>query len=135
LPDYNYTVTVPANTKKEDPVVVEATLTRGVLAGGEIFFPLGCAGLCHVVVADGRGQLYPANAEDSYHGEGYPVPLIGRYKLDSAPYKLSIIAWNEDDTYQHQPQVSFHVLTEEEMNPFEVLKDFVEIMKRLMGLT
>jgi len=134
LPDYNFTITVPANTSKDNPVKVEATLTKGVLAGGQIFFPPGCHGLCHVTINDVNGQLYPANAEDNFHGDTFPVELLGRYKLDTAPFKLYIHAWNEDDTYQHTPQVALHVLTEEEMYPFEVLKEFVTLMKRLMGL-
>lgn len=134
MPDYNYTITVPKSTTKEDPVVTEMKLTKGVIASGEIEFPFGCAGLCHVTINDSRGQLYPSNDGESFHGDGGKVPLVGRHKLDATPYKLYARCWNEDDTYQHKPQIHLAILPEEELKPLSAIEDLIKIFKRLMGL-
>ncbi len=130
MPDYNYTVTVPANTSKDNPQVTECKLTRGILAGGQIFFPHGCNGMVHVVICDGSGQLYPANAEDTFHGNASTVELVGRHKLDSAPYKLYIKAWSPNTRHSHSIQVTLHVLSEEELNPSVLLRDILDLLRQ-----
>lgn len=134
MPDYNLTLTIPANTTKSDPAKEELTLTKGVLAGGQIFFPMGCRGLVHVTINDGNGQLYPANKDDSFHGDGVAFPLVGRYTIDVAPYKLTIKGWSPTTIYEHNPQITLHILSEEELRPYKVLREFVDLFKRLIGV-
>ena len=134
MPDYNFTLTVPANTKPDHPAEKELILTKGVIASGQLYFPPGCHGLVHIIIADGRGQLYPANAEDTYHFDNYIVPLVGRYALDTTPYKLFLRGWSPGTNYDHTIQLSLAVLPEEEISPWRILRDFMNILKRLMGL-
>ena len=134
MPDYNFTLTVPAATKPEAPMEIELNLTKGVIASGQLFFPPGCHGLVHIIIADGRGQLYPANAEDTYHYDDAIIPLVGRYVLDTAPYKLFMRGWSPGANYDHTIQLSLAVLPEEEVTPWRIIQDFMLILKRLMGL-
>ena len=134
MPDYNFTLTIPADTSPGAPAETELMLTKGVLASGQLHFPAGCHGLVHVVIADGRGQLYPANAGDTYHVDDAIIPLVGRYMLDTAPYKLFLRGWSPGTRYGHVIQLSLSVLPEEEVSPWRIVQDFVAIMKRLMGL-
>ncbi|RLC86240.1 MAG: hypothetical protein DRJ03_09350 [Chloroflexi bacterium] len=133
MPDYNFTITIPANTPRDDPQKVELELTRGIIAGGQIYFPAGCHGLAHVVICDGNGQLYPSNADETFHGEDGAIPLVGRYLLDSAPYKLYAKAWNLDDTYDHTVQLTINVLSPEEVNLSLGLNELIDLFKMFLN--
>jgi hypothetical protein len=135
MPDYNFTIKVPKNTARDQPVKTELELMKGIIAGGQIFFPAGCQGLAHVTINDSLGQLYPANAADTFHGDNGSIPLVGRHLLDSSPFKLSAYAWNEDDTYDHTIQITVNLLTPEEVNLSLVmlkLLDVLNIIKQLL---
>lgn len=134
MPEYNFTVLVPANTPREDPVQVEMDLTRGMIAGGLMMFPAGCHGMVHMVICDGVGQLYPANGADTYHGDDAMIPIVGKYKLDTAPYKLYLYAWSPDTDFNHSIQVAISVLSEEEVSLAPVFRDFTKMLKRLLGI-
>lgn len=134
MPDYNFTLTVPANTSKDAPVEIEMKLMKGVIASGILQFPAGCHGMVHITICDGRGQLYPANAEDTYHGDDIIIPLTARHVLDMAPYKLIMRGWSPNTSYDHTIQFALAVLSEEEASPYKALLDLVAIFKRLLGL-
>jgi len=134
MPDYNFTLTIPADTQKDDPVIVVMNLMKGVIASGILQFPAGCHGFVHVIIADSKQQLYPANADETYHGDDTNIPLIGKHALDKAPYKLLIKGWSPDTDYDHMIQVSLSVLSEEEASPALAIRDLIRTLKRIIGL-
>lgn len=134
MPDYNFTLTLAANTKREDAEFTDLNLTKGILAGGHIFFPAGCHGLAHVTIHSGTGQLYPANKDDTFHGEDGKVELVGRHELDSAPYKLLALAWNLDDTYDHTVQIKLNVLSVEEVNLSPLMRQMIRVLDAVKSL-
>lgn len=134
MPDYNFTLTVPANTSKDTPQTVEMKLKRGAIASGLLQFPAGCHGLVYVVIVDGKHQLYPANAGETYHGDNIAIPIVGKHVLDSAPYKLWIKGWSPNTSYDHTIQLAIAILEEGEASPYKALSDLLAILKRIMGL-
>jgi len=135
MPDYNFSITVPADTSKDSPIETELQLTRGVVTGGQIYFPYGCNNMVHLIICDANGQLYPANKQDTFNGNGVAIPLIGRYVLDSEPYRLIAKAWSPGTFYNHTLTLTLNVLTEEEIYWYKTLRDFTETFKILIGVT
>ena len=134
MPDYNFTVKIPTNTEESDPERIDLSLTKGLIAGGQIFFPAGCHGLAHVTIHDGRGQLYPANKDDTFHGEDGAIPLVGRHEIDAVPFMLFAQAWNEDDTYDHTIQITLNILTLEEVNLNPIMQRLLDVMTAMKKL-
>ena len=134
MPDYNFTLTVTANTSKDAPAEEEMKLMKGVIASALLQFPAGCHGLVHITIADSKQQLYPANADETYHGDDVNIPIIGKHALDKPPYKLLLKGWSPNTSYDHTIQLALSILPEAEASPYSTLTDLVKIMKRLMGL-
>ena len=125
---------VPADTPADKPVTVEVEVNDPVITGIDVDYPVGCCALVHVQVFYGIKQVAPKPEGADYMGDGkrYPGPM--NWKLPEMPCRLIIKAWNEDETYDHEPIVYINTAPEEAARPWGVLSDFIAILKRLMGV-
>jgi len=134
LPDYNFTLIIPADTRKDTPEEVEMKLVKGIIASGQLQFPAGCHGMVNIAIYDSKQQLYPANPPETYHGDDMRIPLVGIHELDKPPYKLKMKGWSPGTSYQHTIQLAISVLPAEVVSPYKVIEDFVAILKKMLRL-
>jgi hypothetical protein len=107
---YSFAIPIPSQTPEDDPIVTVCPLYPATINRVSIVFPPGCAALAHIRILRGIHQLWPTNEEGSFASDGETIDFTEDYLLDSAPYELRILAWNEDDSYDHTPVVRFGVL-------------------------
>jgi len=132
--NYEYTFTIRSNTSLDNPVEKIAKLTVGIVHLVEIYFPRGCAGLVHVKIYDDGHQVWPTNPDDDFNGDDSTISFNEYYRLTPGNTKLRIVAWNEDEVFDHTITVRFAVLKEEEINPWLVLSDIRNIFKMVFGI-
>lgn len=102
---YVSTITTPANTAQTSAIETDMILTKGLIYMIEVEFPAGCSGFTKVQILDGNYQLFPATPGEYMRGDNVTARYDDSYLKFTAPYKLKIITWNEDDTYPHTVQI------------------------------
>ena len=119
---YSRSLTIPPNTTEPNAIETVIDLSYGVITK-VIFRPRpGHASLLHARVFHRRHQIFPDNADDDLHGDTHPVIGEARYEMFEKPFTLTILAWNDDDTYPHTFDIAFIVLPKMAMFPYAVSK-------------
>ena len=72
-------------------------------------------GLTHFALLRGNNQVFPANPDGKFSGDGLILEFDEvNYPILEEPYQLMFEGWNEDDTYDHGVYLYFQVLTKQE---------------------
>lgn len=108
---YTATITTPANTAKADAIETELIIDKGLIWLIEVEFPAGCCGLCQVQIFDCNYQMFPATPGEALRGDNVNARYDDLYLKQAEPYKLRILTWNTDETYQHTLQVRVGLAT------------------------
>lgn len=122
---YQDTFTVPAQTPEETPLIRRLVLTKGIIKNILVGFPPGACALCHVQIYDKGWQLVPWTPGESLAWDDYVFDLLLNYPLVAEPYELVILAWNDDDSYEHSIFVGMN------MEEGEVDTAFIEFFRAL----
>ena len=131
--DYWFSVTTPANTKKEDAVETEMQVTEGIITHVWLKHPPGCHSLAHATISDGLSQIYPTNKDEDYHGDEFPMEFDDNYELLS-PAKLFLHTWNDSTLYSHGVDVRITIQSKAIAQPWQTVSDLVSMLKKLMGI-
>jgi len=128
---YSRSMTVAANTPEANAAEQTIDLSHGVTTR-VIFRPRpGHASLLHVRVFHRRHQIFPDNADDDLHGDTFPVEWEEWYEMFEKPFTLTILAWNDDDTYPHTFDIAFAVLPKYAALPFALARAFRDMVSLL----
>ena len=104
---YFFAVAVPAGTPEADPATQILTLTAGKITHVDIVIPAGHTGLAHLILLYHEVQVFPASRSQDYHGDDVTLSFDIDRKLESSPYEFKTVAWNDDETFDHEFQVNF----------------------------
>jgi hypothetical protein len=131
---YDFAITVPKERTEASPVTQVMKLTQGVITRVEVQFPNGCAGLAHCKILHEESQKWPTPPSTSMASDGHAIVIDENFGLDTEPYQLKAVCWNDDDTYSHTIYVRVGVLRGE--IAVMILKVFqgLEKMLKLMGV-
>jgi len=124
---FEYDLTVPKNTPKSSPKKKSFKLIYGIIHQLEVMFPTGCAGLVHCTIHEELHQVFPTNPDGNFKGDGTLIKGKVFHELALEPYELQLLAWNEDNTYDHTITVRLWLL-----KPWQLFA-FSEDMWRKMG--
>ncbi len=126
---YDFSFQIPANTTQKSPTELRCKLTHGIIHRIEIAFPAGCAGLAHLQIKEGLHQLWPTNPEGSFNTDGYTIVVNEFQELYRSPYTVTLVGWNDDDTYSHTLEIRFGILPKQILAPEET---FIAAFKKLL---
>ncbi len=127
---YDFSFTIPINTTKDSPFRQNIKLTHGIIHRVEIGFPSGCAGLAHLRFKDGLHQLWPTNPDGDFNTDNYTIAFNEYHEFFRAPYILTLVGWNLDDTYPHTLEIRLGILPVEVLAPEET---FIQAFKKLLA--
>ncbi len=108
---YQFGLTIPANTLKASPAVLEVAVSPGNLVSVSIQFPRGCVGLVHTVATRAGHQLWPTNSDGDLSGEDAIIPWQEDLVLEDDPYVFQLRGWSDDDSFPHTLTWRFNVLS------------------------
>jgi len=126
---YSWDLTTPANTPENVPKEWTLEMAYGVIHQVNIIFPAGCCGLARIKIFRGVNQVWPSNPESSFAGDDEVVSFREFFSLETKPYQLEAITWNEDDTYDHTIIVRLGLLRREYLGAFPPKKRRVGIFR------
>lgn len=93
--------TVPKNTPRESPFEVKINIYEKYLTRVGIFFPPGPLLLVGVAVFYGEEQLFPHREGDWVIGDDIYIESEVEYKAPEYPWTIRVLAYNEDQVYDH----------------------------------
>jgi len=131
---YTKTLEVPANTDYYTAKVAELEIDEDVITKIRVGFPVGCAYLVKVQILYGLEVLAPGNEDEAIVGHGETVEFKMFWKVPEKPCTIHIIAWNEDDTYDHKVKVEIEALPYAVAFWYKAVGKFVSLFSRLIGL-
>jgi len=131
---YAWDITVAAGTKEASPKEQILKLTKGVITGVWVKFPPGCHGLVKVRILRSEFQLVPLSRGEWVTGDGETVVTEPYYELDTTPYAFKFVGCAPLTAYPHTITVRVSMQPEEIAAPWKVISNFIEIIKRLMGI-
>lgn len=131
---YEFNITIPAGTTKDEPEEVEAQLVPGIITLVEAEFPNGCHRLVHISIIEGAYQMFPRNPDGTLSADGRTIAFNPHQELKRGHHVLMIRGWSPLTSYQHRIGVRFNVQPEEVATPWKMANDLVAILKHMMGL-
>ena len=108
-------------------------VTAGIVTHVWIKHPRGCHGVAHVTISDGLSQIWPTNKDEDYHGDEFPMEWDEHYEIQK-PAKLYLSTWNDSTLHPHGVDVRITVQPKEVATPMQPVKDFVNVLKKLIGI-
>jgi len=107
---YSFNLTIPPNTTELEPETLTCHLTYGTISKVSVAFPPGPKALAHLVILHQEHQVWPTNPDESYAWDNHVIEFESEYDLNTAPYDIKLVGWNNDDTYEHTVTVGINVL-------------------------
>jgi hypothetical protein len=107
---YQSTISTPANTSSDTPLITTLQLARGLIVKIIVAFPPGPAGLCHVQIKDKGWQIAPWSIGEDLAWDNFVFEMTPKYEMISEPYEVTILSWNDDDSYEHKVFVGFEMV-------------------------
>lgn len=117
------TILVPARTARSDPSRTPIALSWGLINYWSYYIPIGSNGLTHFVVNYHARQLYPFDVDEDFSLCGQLMEYNPRTPIRRLPYKLEVVAWNEDDAYDHHIYLHFGLQRTDLIEVFQKLTE------------
>ncbi len=125
---------VPANTAKVNARETKIRVHGGILHSIIVTIPPGSANLVHAQLKHASYFVLPRNEDLSIEGEHINVNYREWYKMQAALNTLTMLTWNEDDTYDHKVRMLLGVLPkevmEQEENVIKSIRTFIRLFRR-----
>jgi len=132
---FAWDIIVPADTAEASPKEQTLQITYGVITRVDVHFPQGCHSLVKVRLTKGKlFGILPTNPDEWITGDGATVSYRMNKLIDDKPYELDFTACSPNTSYQHRITIRIEMLPEEVATPWQVMRDFVQLMSRLMGV-
>lgn len=103
-------ITIPANTTKENPTVVTFLIDYGIITEIKVRSAFEHAGLTHCTINYHEQQIAPQQDDMYFTGDGQPIDFAEFFEIYQPPFELKIKGWNDDDTVQHAFNIYIVVL-------------------------
>ena len=120
---YETRIITPKNTPITAPLEATLLVHPGHIQQVSVEFPSGCCGLVGVAIDLWSHQLWPANPDAWFSGDGAVLTFPEDLELVDRPFQFSIRVYNLDDTYPHGQFVRVQIV------PFG--QSLVDIMRML----
>ena len=128
---YVFDFSIPPST----PSVKQNLEVEGeVLSKLYILIPSGHNALAGMRIMYGEQQLLPSVHDTYFKGNNVPYEFEPLLRLPSSPCTLTYEGYNNDPDNQHTFYTIIETRSEEEAKPLDVLRDFVEILKKVMRI-
>lgn len=132
--DFIYDLTIPAKRTQAVPLEQEVDIGAGVVHFVTIQFPKGCAGLAHGRVRQALTPRWPSNEGADYNWDNYIHEVKEHFLIRKGDAPLTLVGWNEDDTFPHTLTFRFSILPEEVMEPWRAQIGMLDKLLMLLGL-
>ena len=129
---YRYALLVPAGTPVNAPVEAEFKLDAGVIHRVIVKFPPGCHQRVYFAIYQGANQQFPTGPSGWFQGDGENLDFP-EHVTNKHGYHWYMKGASPTARHDHTITVRIGVLRKEDISPFTIVKDLVDIFKVLLG--
>jgi|ERR1700739_2844194 len=115
-------------TTKLAPLLTTIPIAEGKITQLMIFFPPGVNALAHIKLLWGLYQIFPGNEQGDFAGGDVLINWVEDIDIDSAPFQLTAVTWNDDDTYDHT--ITVHVV----MTPASPSTNVADVLAQIQAI-
>jgi len=138
MPLYPVDLTVPANTSSDSPVKQEVDIEGDYLTRVEVLFPSGCCCLVGFQLRYGEMPLLPSDPDAYVKGDDETIRADMRWRIPECKTRLTLLAYNVDELYDHTLYVRLYTAWEHEMEPTglqaRMARLLVAFLEHVLGL-
>lgn len=98
---YVFELSVPSGTTEQAPAKQVIDILPCIIEEVTLIHPAGCVGLVGTWFLYQSHQLYPFNAGARFKGNGASIPFKPKTEITEPPFQLTMLSFNDDDTYAH----------------------------------
>ncbi len=131
---FAWDIEVLAGTTEDDPKTQTLKLTKGVITGLDVVFAPGCHRLVKTRLLIAESQLIPLSRDEWCTGDGEAVKTEPYYEMLDEPLQLKFIGAAPLTAYNHTITVRVRMQPFEVAAPWAIFRDFVKIVKKLIGI-
>jgi hypothetical protein len=125
---FETSLTIPANTQKENPSRVLLPVSEGTVEKVWVRWRWGSANLCGVRMGYNSFQYWPLTLGGWYPSNVESLEFAESKTLVNDPFEITVEGYNLDDTYEHTVWVAFLILRRAMSgNMQQFLKDLGEL--------
>ena len=124
-------ITLTADKAESEATNTSFMVNQGVIYRIWITFPPGCAGLVKVRIFHEGHPFLPVELDAYIHGDNYVFEYPVMYEILGPPERITISAWNEDETYDHTIDVQFLIIPKEWVQPIGAYEGIIAALKSL----
>ena len=106
-------------------------VNKGVISTAWITFPAGCAGLVKARLFHQSHPFLPVDDDAYIRGDDYVFVYPVFFEIKTEPEVITIEAWNEDDTYDHQIDVQLLIVDKEWIQPIGAYEGVIAALKSI----
>lgn len=114
---FEYTLTIPRDTPRHTPAVMDAPLSAGTVALVAVQFPRGCRGEAQVSIWREEHQVWPVNLDGYLAADNAIIQWPEDYDLDDEPFAFILKGWSPTTRFPHSITFRFALL------PLEAARD------------
>lgn len=123
--------TVPANTSYENKRETSIKVGGGILHSIIVTIPPGSSNLVHAQLRKASYYILPRNEDENIEGEHINVNYREWLELRAAENKLTLVAWNDDEVYDHKVRLLIGILPKEVL---EIEEKYLRTLQAFMRL-
>jgi len=131
---YVIKLTVPPNVPPEKPKRTTIQLKKAILTRISIKIPPGHHALAGLRILYGHIQIWPEEKGTWLSGDDETMQWDEYFELPTYPTKLTLEAYNEDDTYEHSFVIRLMTLPKAIAAPWLGVARFVQTFEKLVGM-
>lgn len=105
-----YEFILPISGSENTPQKHTLKVPAGILDTIEVGFPLGCERLARLKIFYHTMQILPYNLDSSLGFDDYIIKVSMNLPLDTEPFELELLGWNEDDLFEHTLSIAVNVI-------------------------
>ena len=130
---YTDRITVPINTTASTPEESTFKVTAGVIHHVGIEIPPGHSGLTGISFYLGGHQIFPSTQGQCFQGDNREIRIKEWLPIRGIDNKITVKAYNTDDTYEHDFIYEFGVLKDWQLTPWLSVNRLIKQLKIFLG--
>lgn len=126
-------IEVAANTSAGSPQEETLKLTAGVIHELKLEIPPGHVGLTGISFWIAGHPVFPSTAGQWFKGDNRELRFREWYKIKTSLNKMTIKAYNTDDTYAHTFYYEIGVLKDWQITPWLSVNRLIRFIQKLLA--
>ena len=131
---YETSLKIDPNTPEDKPKEVKLDIEGDVVTQVDVDYPAGCHYLVKTAIFYGIKQLWPVEEGTWFRANKYVITFKPEWDMPERNMTLTFKGCSPDTAFKHTIVLRVHTADMPAAKPWKVMYDFIQIIKKLVGL-